>query len=60
MPKLTCKHCGQQIELANSVFVLAGKYRHTKDKMFACFDKNGHPMRDGNRYLTAEPKDKNH
>ena len=52
---MTCKHCGKPIELATSL-VPKVKYRHTETQMITCFDDHG-PMRVGDEYLRAEPKD---
>ena len=55
---MVCKHCGKTIEPSNSI-IFTAKYRHTKDQMFTCFDKNDVPMKtnDGIWVLIATPKD---
>ena len=50
------KHCGKPI-IQSTATTGTDKWRHRDDEMFTCFDSNG-PMRVGDEYLRAEPKEK--
>ena len=51
---MICKHCGKELEPATFA---DRKWRHAEDQMFVCFEKSGRPMRVGDLYLIAEPKE---
>ena len=54
--EMICKNCGKPIIQSNAT-TGTEKWRHRDDQMFTCFDSNG-PMRVGDEYLRAEPKEK--
>ena len=48
-----CENCGKDIEPAR----FAGReWRHSSDGMFVCFGPTDRPMRVGDLYLLATPK----
>lgn len=53
---MICTHCGKPIQPANS-FLEDVKYRHTEDSMLTCFGPDGKPIRNGEGYFRAEPKE---
>ena len=55
MQTIICKHCGKPIIQSNAT-TGTDRWRHRDDEMFTCFDSNG-PMRVGDEYLRAEPKE---
>jgi hypothetical protein len=53
---MICIHCGKPIELSD-FWTEETNWRHSDDLMFTCFDKDGKPIRNGEGYFRAEPKE---